>query len=324
MKCLIIYFSLTGNTGKVARAIYEGIRDFVEECHIAMLKDVNPSDLVKYDLIGLGSPVHFYEPANVRHFIQRIGSIAGKHCFLFCTHATWPEAFFPSILEALQPTGLLIIGTGHWYGGQFDQQFPTPFLTDGHPDEIDLLEAKDFGRQMIERSRRIWAGETQLIPSLPVGRALGLQIAEHVLRQCVDDEKQTPSESKIQKAKQLIPRSFKSVAKLNMNKCSYPKCRLCMDNCPMDGIDLSISPPRFAEPCMNCLFCEKICPRGAIECDFEETVKICRWGTEEIYAPILARAEAEGRFRRLIPLDKVGWDTPYYKVFNQHPRFVIT
>jgi ferredoxin len=92
----------------------------------------------------------------------------------------------------------------------------------------------------------------------------------------------------------------------------------------MDGIDLSVSPPRFAKPCMNCLHCEKICPQGAIEVDFEEYAKIYCWRTKHIYAPIIAKAEAEGQFRRLVPLEKVGWDRPYYKVHSEHPRYLIT
>jgi hypothetical protein len=39
---------------------------------------------------------------------------------------------------------------------------------------------------------------------------------------------------------------------------------------------------------------------------------------------ILAEAEKEGSFRRLIPLDKVGWDTPYYTIHSGHPRYVIS
>ena len=46
---------------------------------------------------------------------------------------------------------------------------PKPYFTDGHPDAIDLKEAEDFGREMVERSRRIYRGETQLIPTLPKG-----------------------------------------------------------------------------------------------------------------------------------------------------------
>jgi hypothetical protein len=74
---------------------------------------------------------------------------------------------------------------------------------------------------------------------------------------------------------------------------------------------------------MNCFFCEKICPTGAIEADFEAVAQIFSRRAKHILAPVLAKAEAEGRFRRLIPLDKVGWDTPHYKVYSRHPRYII-
>jgi hypothetical protein len=40
------------------------------------------------------------------------------------------------------------------------------------------------------------------------------------------------------------------------------------------------------------------------------------------FVKLLAEAEAKGRFRRLVPLDRVGWNNPVYKNPN-HPRFVI-
>lgn len=322
MKCLIIYFSLTGNTRQIAQAIHTGIKEAGEECDIVKLKEVNIQDLAKYDLIGLGSPVHFYEPANVTNFIKRLPPMDGKHCFIFCTHATRPEAFLPSTLEVLQPKGMLVTGYGHWYGSFNDQQFPKPYLTDGHPDDIDLKEAKEFGKQMVERSKRISAGDTSLIPQFPIGRELGMEMAMEVQRIATNNA-ELPASLSFRHGSSKQPK-FKTQTKLNMEKCTYPKCHLCVDNCPMEGIDLSVSPPRFAEPCMNCFFCEKICPTGAIEGDFEEAAKIFRWRTEHILAPILAKAESEGRFRRLVPLEKVGWDTPYYKVYNKHPRLVIT
>jgi len=57
MKSLIIYFSLTGNTKKVAHAIHNGISRGVERCDITTLKKVDISRLVEYDLIVIGSPV---------------------------------------------------------------------------------------------------------------------------------------------------------------------------------------------------------------------------------------------------------------------------
>jgi hypothetical protein len=39
--------------------------------------------------------------------------------------------------------------------------------------------------------------------------------------------------------------------------------------------------------------------------------------------PPLNRAEAEGRFRRLVPFEKTGLDTPVYRKYTKHPRVVI-
>ena len=39
--------------------------------------------------------------------------------------------------------------------------------------------------------------------------------------------------------------------------------------------------------------------------------------------PLLEEAEAEGRFRRLVPVKDIGYDTPLYKVSNKHPQWVI-
>ena len=54
-----------------------------------------------------------------------------------------------------------------WYGSVFLPEMPHPYPTDGHPDEIDLKEAEDFGREMVENSRRIHNGQTELIPPEP-------------------------------------------------------------------------------------------------------------------------------------------------------------
>ena len=55
-----------------------------------------------------------------------------------------------------------------------------PYYTAGHPDEIDLREAEEFGREMVERSRRISAGETKLIPAMPDMPPLELSADEYL------------------------------------------------------------------------------------------------------------------------------------------------
>jgi flavodoxin/ferredoxin len=293
MKCLIIYFSLTGNTKKVAHAIHNGMSQSAERCDITTLKNANISHLDDYDLIAIGSPIWGGVPLNVMRFIDAMPSLKGKHGMVFCTHGAWPERFFPPIIEKLTKKGLIIIGTRDWYGGVYRPALPKPYLTDGHPDEIDLDEAEQFGRETAELSRKIYEGKTNLIPALP--------------------------KMKMSPANKLL----RPLPKLNSEKCRYPACSLCMDHCPLGGIDLSVSPPVFAKGCGVCYFCEMICPEGAIEADYEAWTEVFRQHIRDNFLKVLEEAEREGSFRRLVPADTVDWDTPYYKVHSKHPRYVI-
>jgi Fe-S-cluster-containing hydrogenase component 2 len=264
----------------------------IEQCDIVRLKEVDTRDLVNYDLIGLGSPVWGGVPPNVELFINTMPPLQKKHSFAFSTHGAKPDRYFPSMVRLLVKRGLIVIGTHDWYGSVSIPQLPKPYFTDGHPDEIDLKEAENFGKEMVELSRRIFAGNTKLIPPLP-----------------------SPPP----------PRTFRlslPQPKLNTLKCCYPECRLCMDHCPMNGIDLSVSPLIFSKNCRRCYFCEMICPEGAIEVNYESDIKKVLKHAKEL-ARVLDKAEAKGCFRRLVPNEDIGWNTPYYKVHSKHPRYVI-
>jgi flavodoxin len=65
LNCRNIYYSLTGNTRKIARAIHKGMSQVVAQCDIVPLKKTRYDDLQKYDLIGIGSPIGFCEIPNL-------------------------------------------------------------------------------------------------------------------------------------------------------------------------------------------------------------------------------------------------------------------
>jgi Fe-S-cluster-containing hydrogenase component 2 len=295
MKCLIIYFSLTGNTKKIASAIHKGLTGSGERCDLSTIKQVNMAELKQYDLIGIGSPVWASVPPNVENFITAMPVFNGNHCFVFSTHGASPERFFPRAVELLANRGLTVIGIGDWYGSVYIPNMPKPYFTDGHPDAVDQQEACDFGAKMLELSLKIKAGE-----SLP-----------HELPPPLPPEAYTSSRPRIK-------------MNLNLQECRFPECRLCMDHCPMDAIDLSVSPPIFMRGCQHCYFCEMICPEGAIEADYGSVNKIGILSRiNNVFSEALDIAEAEGRFRRLISKNDIGWDTPYYKKYNTHPRFPL-
>jgi ferredoxin len=250
---------------------------------------------------------HLKEPGNVTAFINNMRFVGGKHVFSFSTHCTLSEEYFPSVVSKLKKKGCTVIGIADWFGHSWGPIIqPTPYLTDGHPDEIDLKEAEEFGRAMVVRSRRIAAGELSLIPEVP------------------PPPPPDPALDNMKNSSNVI-NIFKKFMKLEKDKCLYPACRLCMDNCPMDGIDLTVEPPVLAQPCIDCMFCEAICPSGAINVDeyLEEAAREVSRTLRVHGVQSLAEAEAKGRFRRLFPEDKVGWDTPVYMVHNKHPRWII-
>ena len=253
----------------------------------------------------MGAPIWFgSDPANFHAFIEGMTPSEGKHAFPFFTHGALPSGFMQSVVPVLTSKGFTVVGFNDWYGGAILPHFPKPYFTDGHPDDIDLKEAQAFGRQMAERSRRISLGEAGLTPTLPTGREW--------------EERYGPPS---RRSKVLVDarKVVTDQRKINMEKCT--ECGLCVENCPMDSIGFSASPPVFRDNCVACFFCEQICPTGAIEVDYEPLIKVHDQSLIDHLAPRLEAAEAAGRFRRLVPLEKIG--RTHWCKQSGHPRYVI-
>jgi flavodoxin/ferredoxin len=305
MKSIVIYYSQTGNTKKIAQAIHAGMNQAGEPCDIARLKDVAPQNLAGYDLIGLGSPViHAGELPNVRDFMNYMKSVDGKHAFAFCTHGTIPGYYFSRVVPALVQRGLIVIGWKDWFASAYHPLIPKPYFTDGHPDAIDLKEAEDFGKEMVERSRRIYQGENGLIPTLPTGTEY--------------DKRYFPVDESPPNFRKMVTRTK---LKINTEKCQYPRCTYCADNCPTNAIDLSVSPPVFDGNCHFCWLCEQTCPNGAIEVDYKPLDDYHKPYNVSVLQKSVDTFEANGYFRRLVPLKDIGWDTSFWK--QKKPRFKI-
>ena len=91
MKVIVVYMSLTGNTRKIAEAIFGEIQ---EEKEIKELSEID--DLEGCDLAFVGFPMHgFGAPEEVKSFLEKHGR--GKKIVLFVTHGA-PEEY-----EGVQP-----------------------------------------------------------------------------------------------------------------------------------------------------------------------------------------------------------------------------
>jgi len=111
MKSLVVYYSYSGNTKKVAKVLVEILKakgeadelelvaldesgSFLGQCsrafrHIkANIQDVN-FDLSKYDLICFGTPVWAFGPAPALNtYLDKCSNIKGKQIILFSTYGS--------------------------------------------------------------------------------------------------------------------------------------------------------------------------------------------------------------------------------------------
>jgi len=309
MKCVVIYFSLTGNTELVARAIQVGVKQAAGNCDIFPIKEANPRKLRKYDLIGFGFPVMAtFSLVNLTDFIKDMVFVGGKHVFQFNTADSGHLS--PAILPLLKARGLTVIGYRAWRGANYGPLAePTPGFGDGHPDAIDLQEAEAYGREMVWNSQKIYAGDTSLIPGDPPDR-----------------RPMGPPPGAQQGQPMELPTNLADAKKLmhwrliyNKEKCLYPKCTLCMDFCPMYGIDLTMDPPVIGNPCMTCFMCDQLCPTGAIAVDEAQM----HWQESRHPNGYFDRLNWRKNFpRNYVPKDKMVKGVTY-KTYPNHPRFVI-
>jgi flavodoxin len=164
MKVLVTYYSLTGNTEKLARSIYEAIH---------MEKELRPIQEVTsvegYDLIFVGFPVHAHSvPAKALSFFKNLHE--GQNIALFCTHGSLRGGRLPK--QALEhaigiATRAKILGT---FGvrGKVDVPIIDALIkqaehrawaeeaqgASGHPTESDLADGKAFAREILAKIGR--------------------------------------------------------------------------------------------------------------------------------------------------------------------------
>ena len=164
MKALVTYCSQTGNTEKLAQAIYDGIQQ--AEKDILPVKEAGEPG--GYDVVFCGFPVQAHSvPNEMASFIKNIPE--GKKVAFFATHGSFRggELAITAFYEALRliPKGA-ILGTfgcrGKVKSDLLDALLNKPEHRGwaleaqsaiGHPHEADLKDAKEWAGAMISKAR---------------------------------------------------------------------------------------------------------------------------------------------------------------------------
>ncbi len=71
-KILIVYYSHTGNTEKMAEAIAEGART-VQEVEVELKRYESPWSLVNFDAVLIGAPTYHHNmTSNTKNFLEQV------------------------------------------------------------------------------------------------------------------------------------------------------------------------------------------------------------------------------------------------------------
>ncbi|MFX0097110.1 MAG: flavodoxin family protein [Candidatus Hodarchaeota archaeon] len=149
-KSLIIYKSVFhGNTEKVAKAMAEVLNAELVEPH-----EIGADNLLKYDLIGLGSGIYnIKHHEDVLNFVDELPKMEGKKAFIFSTSGLRSIRIFHSFNKHLEKRllekGFNIIGKFSCRG--YDNNGLLRLIggiNRGRPNENDLEKARRFARNL--------------------------------------------------------------------------------------------------------------------------------------------------------------------------------
>jgi len=168
-KILIAYYSQTGNTERVAKAVHEVLA--AEEVTLSKITEIDPLSLKSYNLVLLGSGIYagsFHK--SVKKLLKDAGELPPKFA-LFYTHATLEPRTFQSfpreIRKIIEKGGRQICAEFECLGNQNvpEEQIKQRLqnLTSeergkaeeqieklkGHPDDEDCYKAQEFAQSLL-------------------------------------------------------------------------------------------------------------------------------------------------------------------------------
>ncbi len=166
MKALVAFMSSTGNTKKVAQAIYD---ELTCEKEIKPILDVQ--DIGGYDLSFLGFPTHQMGPDKKTKELLAKHCVDGRKVALFVTHASPEDApELPEWMEKFKQAarGANLVGFFDCQGEMSKnvklilklspnkkfREWAKKDNSQGQPDEARLAKARAFARETMERVGR--------------------------------------------------------------------------------------------------------------------------------------------------------------------------
>jgi len=173
---VVVYWSKTGNTEKVAHAVKEGLADAGVEVFLMRTEEAADIDYFDYDLVCIGFPSYeWHPPKPVADFLKtklnihrrdgliKLGApkVPGKNALIFCTYSgphTGIDEATPAgkyVGQFFEHIGFTVLG--EWYvlsefHGWEEGSMKGPMGNiRGKPTEEDLMKIREDARKLVDR-----------------------------------------------------------------------------------------------------------------------------------------------------------------------------
>lgn len=139
-KVKVIYWSATGNTEAMAKAVAEGVNEAGGEAELLFVTQVNPEDIKDDDAFAIGCPAmgaEVLEEGDVEPFVTEIeGLISGKKVALFGSYGWGDGQWMRDWEERMTGAGAVVInGEG--------------LICQEAPDDDAIEQCKELGKQLV-------------------------------------------------------------------------------------------------------------------------------------------------------------------------------
>jgi len=241
-KALVIYYSQTGHTRIYGELIAATMQKAGLDANAVFIKKAPKANLADYDLIIVGTPVHYLEmPLNVQTWLESISPINGTGVASYATfggNGDGQEKTAANVLKLLSDKGGAALGMATF--GNMSTYPPTWSM--GNSERI--LKFKDRPNEKTYQAVRAFS--EKLITQYKIGPAAF----------------ETESSS-IMGGKTMMSAN-KLIVSHHLNKKKCIVCGACMRQCPSGAIDLAQG-KIDNKKCLLCFGCLNNCPAGAHE-----------------------------------------------------------
>jgi flavodoxin short chain len=137
-KAAVIYWSGTGNTEKMAKAVLEGLNEAGAEAELFSVDKISPAEAAAYDRLALGCPsmgAEVLEEAEFEPFFTELEKkLAGKKTALFGSYGWGDGEWMRNWNARCEDSGAYLVAEG--------------LIANEDPDEAALAACKELGKSL--------------------------------------------------------------------------------------------------------------------------------------------------------------------------------